>query len=460
MKLQAPLSKSQLGIYIECADHKGEPYYNLPYIYVLDRSLDGERLLAAIETAFKAHPTLFTRIEMSNEGEPLQTLDMDNEQWSLGIDDITDIEEEKTRLVVPFDIDGGRLFHVRLMRNQEHYYLLLDYHHIIVDGTSMQIMLQDIDKAYRGEAIAPEELTLMYVAVDEAAKRETPAFDEAKQWYAQNFDCGDTFTQFLPDLEETEHREDNLLRTLSLDLDRVEDYCKRNGVFKSSLFTTAYAFLLAKFNNEPESLFTTVYNGRSDKRFAHSVGMTVKTLPVYAKFTPETTVLDLLLRGQEQMSGCRKHEVYTFTDIMTDLNLQSNSMFAWHGQLFDNETMGGKPMQTVRIGNSTLGASFYMKVFIKDGKVQVKAEYSSNEYSREFISQILESYEAILAGFLEQEFLREINITTPDQTATLDSFNCNDVDYDDSQSIVSLFRRQAQATPDAIAVVYQDKRFT
>ena len=123
--------------------HKGEPFYNLPYIYVLDRSLDGERMLAAIETAFKAHPTLFTRIGMSDQGEPLQTLDMDNEQWSLGIEDITDIEEEKTRLVVPFDIDGGRLFHVNLMRNQEHYYLFLDYHHIIVDGTSMQIMLQD-----------------------------------------------------------------------------------------------------------------------------------------------------------------------------------------------------------------------------------------------------------------------------------------------------------------------------
>ena len=184
MKLTAPLSKPQLGVYIECAEHKSEPFYNLPYIYVLDRSLDGERLLGAIETAFKAHPTLFTRIEMSDEGEPVQTLDMDNEQWSLGIEDITDIEEEKARLVVPFDIEGGRLFHVRLMRNQEHYYLFLDYHHIIVDGTSMQIMLQDIDKAYRGEPIATEELTLMEIAIDEAAKRESSAYEEAKQWYA------------------------------------------------------------------------------------------------------------------------------------------------------------------------------------------------------------------------------------------------------------------------------------
>ena len=109
---------------------------------------------------------------------------------------------------------------------------------------------------------------------------------------------------------------------------RVEDYCKHNGVYKSTLFTTAYSFLLAKFNNEQESLFTTVYNGRSDKRFSRSIGMAVKTLPVYAKFTPEHKVLDLLMRAQEQMSGCRQHEIYTYSDLMTDLNLQNKSMFA------------------------------------------------------------------------------------------------------------------------------------
>ena len=460
MKLSAPLSTSQFGIYVECASHQNEPFYNLPYIYVLDGSLDGERLLMAIETAFKSHPTLFTRIELTSDGDPVQTLDLDNEEWALAIEDITDIEQEKARLVKPFDINGGRLFHVNLLRDTTHYYLFLDYHHIIVDGTSMQIMLRDIDKAYKGIPIEPEEMTLMQVAEAEVQKRETPAFDEAKQWYAKNFDCSDSFTQFMPDLEEPVHAEDSMVRTLSVDMSRVDDYCVDNVVFKSTIFTAAYSYLLAKFNNEQESLFTTVYNGRSDKRFLHSVGMAVKTLPVYAKFTPDTTVLELLRQNQEQMNGCRKHEVYGFSDVVADLNLQSNSMFAWHGMLFDNETMGDLPMQTIRIGNSTLDASFYMKVFIQDGKVIAKAEYNANEYSREFISQILESYDAVVEGFLSKEKLCDIEITTPSQLEKLDSFNHNDVDYDDGQTIVSLFCRQAKATPDAVAAVYLDKKFT
>jgi amino acid adenylation domain-containing protein len=320
--------------------------------------------------------------------------------------------------------------------------------------------MQEIDKAYQGEPIAPEELTMMDVATDEAARRKTPAYDEAKKWFAANFDCGDTFTQFVPDLEEPEYREGQLLRTLSVDLGRVDDYCKKNGVFKSTLFTTAYAFLLAKFNNEQESLFNTIYNGRTDKRFSHSLGMTVKTLPVYAKFTNETTVLELLQQGQEQMAGCRKHDSYSYADLMTDLNLQSNSIFAWHGNVLDVQMIDGKPVDMIRIANNTLEESFYLKAFINDGKVEIEAEYKANEYSRELVAQILESYEAVLEGFITQEYLRDINIATANQVATLDSFNPGELEYDDSQTIVSLFRQQVKATPDAIAAVYLDKQFT
>ena len=171
-------------------------------------------------------------------------------------------------------------------------------------------------------------------------------------------------------------------------------------------------------------------------------------------------MLDYLKAGQDQMSGVRKHEAYAFSDALNDLGLQSNSMFAWHGMMFADEQLCGKPMKTIRLCNSTLEASLYLKAFILNGKYQVKAEYNSNEYSEEIIRQYLESYEAVVKGFLTQEFLRDVNITTASQIEVLDSFNQTDVDYDDTQTIVSLFRHQAKATPENIAVVYKDKKYT
>ena len=49
-----------------------------------------------------------------------------------------------------------RLFRMRLLKDKEHYYLLQDIHHIISDGTSRQVLLADIELAYKGEKLTSE----------------------------------------------------------------------------------------------------------------------------------------------------------------------------------------------------------------------------------------------------------------------------------------------------------------
>jgi len=459
MKTIPSLSKVQYGLYVECMAHQGEACYNIPYLYVLDGSLNAEQLCQAVESAVAAHPTLFTRIEQNSEGDPQQVID-DTERFNLSVETVNDIEAVKAQFVQPFNIVGDRLFRIRLLRDQENYYLLQDIHHIISDGASRKVLLADIEKAYRGETLETETLTLGDVATAEAEMRKTPAFEEDKQWYAQNFDCSDTYSPLLPDLEGEEPTEGLLTRTMSVGIDSVDAFCKEHGIFKSTFFTAAYAYLLAKYNNEHEVLFNTIHNGRSDKRLQHTVAMLVKTLPVYAKFDNDTSVLDFLQAGQEQMTGCRQHEAYAYSDIIHDLGLQTATSFGWHGQLFDSLQFDGKPMTAQRLNNNTSGVALYVKAYIRDGHYNVEAEYNASEYSEALINQFLESYEAVVEGFLTQGRLSDICLITSAQQEVLDSFNQTDAPYDDTQTIVSLFRRQVKATPDKIAVVFKDKRFT
>ena len=456
----APLTRSQYGIYAECVSHENEVFYNLPFLFVFDGSLDADRLCRAIETTIKAHPTFFTRIGVTDDGEPFQSVDMEKEDFNLTVEQVLDLEAEKQKFIEPFKLYGGRLFHTKVLRDANHIYWLFDMHHIISDGTSYNTILHDVETAYNGGTLAPEEMTMRELALAEAEMRKTPAFEEGKQWYAQNFDCGDTFTQLIPDLEGTEHAEGLLVRPLNIDKEKVEAFCKANDIKKSAFFTGAYAYLLAKYNNEQESLFTTVYNGRTEPKFQHSVGMTVKTLPVYSKFTDETTVLDFLKANQEQMDGCRKHDIYAYTDLLADLNLQSNSLFAWQGEILGDTQFMGKPMQTIQLRNFTLEVPFSLTANTVGNRYHVRAEYNANAYSETLVSQFMESYEAVLEGFLTETNLRDINITTASQVELLDSFNLTDNPYDDTQTVVSLFRQQAKATPDKTAVVFKDKQFT
>ena len=464
MKKSAPLTKTQYGIYAECMKHQDEACYNIPYLYTLDGSLDEQRLCQAIEAAVAAHPTLFTRIEVDGVGEPMQIID-DSEvpDFKIQISSCTDIETEMSKFVQPFHIVGDRLFRLQLLKDNEHYYLLQDIHHIISDGASRKVLLADIEKAYHGETLQPEAKTMGEVATEEDTKTKSPDFEADKKWYAENFDCGDVYSPLSGDLlaeGEKTSGEAKLTRQMRIEEAEVEAYCQKHGIYKSTLFTAAYAYLLAKYNNEQQSLFSTIHNGRADKQLAHSVAMLVRTLPVYAKWDDGTTVLDFLRSSQKQMSGCRQHETYAYSDVVNDLGLQAATMFAWHGTLFDSLTFAGLPMQAKRLNNNTLEVALYVKAYIRDGKYVAEAEYSPGEYSDTLVAEFLESYETLVGDLLKQSLLRNVEITTPEQTARLDSFNPQGTDYDTTETIVSLFRKQAKATPDAEAVVFKDHRYT
>ena len=450
----------QYGIYVTCVQHRGEAHYNLPYLFVLDGSLDEDKLKAAIEKTVAAHPTLFTRISLNGQGDPVQSVD-DSETFTLAVEhEPFNIEAEREQFIQPFNLHQDRLFRLRLLKDQEHFYLLLDIHHIICDGITLEVLLADIEAAYSGKTLEPETLTMREVAIAEAEMRQTPVFEESKQWYAQHFDCGDTFTPLIPDHEGEEPEKACKVRTLGIVKKKVEAFCQANGIYKNTLFTATYAYLLAKYNNGQEALFTTVYNGRTDQRFLRSAGVAVKTLPVYAKFTDETSVLEFLKAGQEQMTHCREHDIYAYSDAVDDLHLQSNTLFTWRGEMLSATQLMGKPMRVIQLSHFTLEVPFLLMVSAVGSHYELRAEYNFNEYSEALVSQFMESYEATLEGFLSQARLCDISITTASQTALLDSFNKNDVPYDDTQTIVSLFRQQAKATPQHIAAVYKDKRFT
>ena len=459
MKTSAPLKKSQFGLYVECAQHPGEAYYNIPYLYTFDGSLDENRLKTAIETAVAYHPALLTRIGVDEHGDPIQTVD-DSEKWTLEVEHVTDIRAAIEGFIQPFDIYNDRFFRMRMLRDDEHYYWLLDIHHIIGDGSTLKVLLDDIGAAYEGQELTPETITMAELALEEEEQRKTPQFEADRQWYAQEYDCGDCFSTLLPDLDGTEDADGLEARCMHLDSARVDAFCREHGIFKSTLFTAAYSFLIAKYNNEQTSLFSTIVSGRNDRRTAHTVGMLVKTVPVYAHFTDETTVLDFLKAGQQQMTGCREHGLYAYTDAVSDLNLQIGTYFAWHGFVLDNVEVGGKHVQSEQLCNTTLGVPFFVKALIQDGHYLVKAEYKTNLYSQQLVSQFLESYENVVEGLLNETKLSDIRIADASQVELLDTFNNTDHPYDDTQTVVSLFHRQAKATPDAEAVVFKDHRYT
>ena len=77
---------------------------------------------------------------------------------------------------------------------------------------------------------------------------------------------------------------------------------------------------MAKYSNAEDSLLSTIYNGRNDSRLENTVCMLVKTLPVYCKFDPKTTVQAYMAELSEQMlSSMAKRIISIFPDSLLQI---------------------------------------------------------------------------------------------------------------------------------------------
>ena len=276
-----PLTNTQEGIFIECTANMGSTIYNIPYLLKLDKKVDLDKLAEAIDSTVAAHPYLKTRLFMSDEGEVLQKR---NDAFTYKTQIINGMNRET--LVRPYMLFNEQLFRFEIHRTCDGNYLFLDIHHIVADGTSLGIILNDINRAYSGEKLEVEEYTSYDLALDNRDALASDAYKNAENYYKSVFENAGGSINFYPDKSgaaptaEMYHRE-----TSEFSVQDVKAFCKKHGITENVFFISAFGITLGKYNFRKDAVFTTIYHGRNDSRLSDTVGMLVKTLPVYCDFS-------------------------------------------------------------------------------------------------------------------------------------------------------------------------------
>ncbi len=457
-----PLSQTQMGIYVACMGRQGEAAYNNPRLYRLGSSVDMERMAAALEAVVEAHSFIKTRLFTGTDGEPRQRRN-ENEKYRQTIERLTDTEFDALRsdLVRPFDLLADQLFRIRLFETETAKYMFFDFHHIIFDGMSGGVFMDDLNSAYNGTVPESETWSEFEVAQEEEAVRRTEEYTEAEEWYRQQFGDLDTDSQPLPDCNGKEISFGRSEMDLSFDYDRIDDFCRETGITANVLTTAAFGYLLGVYTNASDALFATIYNGRTHLRTARTMGMLVKTLPVYCHWQDDTQVRDFLLELKDQMLGSMSHDIYSFAELCAaNPSITSKILFAYQGSLPRADILCGAPFENVPLNVNATGEILTVQLFRNGQKMTLTAEYHENRYSPEFIVRLMRCYETVLQGLMTEPLMRQVEILPSELLTELDAFNNTETAYDTTQSIVSLFRQQAAAKPDNIAVIYQDKQYT
>ena len=451
-----PLTKTQEGIFIESIAKPGSTNYNIPLLFKIDKSIDLKKLQESVIKTLKAHDYLLLTLAMDDNGN-IKALRKESEPK---VELIKADELYTNTLVRPFEIVGGVLYRAEIYETKKDNYLFLDFHHIICDGTSENIILNDINRAYAGEEIEKETFSGFELALEEKDKRESKQYDAAKEYYSSLLK--DAEDGYLPK-KDLKTKEESKLHVndiyASLDVKKMKDFASKNGLTLNAITNFVFGFALSKFVYKQDALFVTIYNGRNSSKTMNTVSMMVKTLPVYMKYKEEDEIIPLLASMKKQLENSELNDIFSFQEVASTFNVNSDVMFAYQGDLFEFNKIGNKPAESVILDSDDAKSLFSLDVFIEDNKFKLHFEYDEASYNENTIKSFARLFELVLDEVTKRKHISEINCLPEEDEKLYEEFNQTYV-KPTNKTYNKLVEEVAEKYPDRLAVAGKDGEYT
>ena len=450
-----PLTKTQMGIYAECMAHPGSVFYNIPVLLEIDGNIDAGRLKKAVADAINAHSYALTTLFTDDKGEVRQRRDADARFLIGDVNEETlkDLDEIKLKVLRPFNLMGGRLIEAAIFTASDtgKKYFLLDIHHIIGDGVSINILIEDISKAYAGEAIKEENYTGFEVAGTEETRRKGDDLEKAKAVYQKLLDGVDNDCTPPPVSHGKMEGSEHFTYMSGENAGKYMEYCDKNGITMSALFNAAFGYTLGKYTFKDDIAYCTVYSGRNDSRLSGIVSMLVKTFPVRCRWDENTKAAEYVAGVSNDMMESMANDIYSFAEISREYSLDADILFTYQGDMFVMDSFCGMPALPIDVELDSAKAPMDLDVVIKDGMVMIDGTFRNDIYSKSFIEHLARSLFMTADGLLKNEFLKDIEVLDKLSQTELTGFN--DTLYPVAkESVNKMFERCAGRNPKKRAV--------
>ena len=457
----SPLTDSQRGVYLECMDEPESTMYNIPFVCELPKDIDLNKFINAVRTVAGKHQVLNVTIQ-APEGVP--EMIYHPAEFVISKTKVKDLDQACRDFVKPFDLENGPLYRFEIMQSGDKTAFVFDIHHLVFDGTSSEAFISQIADVYNGKDCPSEKLTMFDVASSEEALKDSPEYHDAQKYFQGKLDGFEFDSKLVPDQvidkEFIGSGTINISSADKFDFAAVSDFVKKNKITENTLFLGAFAYALAKFNGTDNSSFCTVNNGRHDPRLDTSVGMFVRTMPLYYEIDEKTSVSKFLPFVQEDFYETMNNDCISFGELASEYGVNTDVMFIYQAELFNGAKFGKTSVDMVPIENRYSQTDLDVMLIKKAGEYELIAHYRKANYTEDLIKTFANLFLNVISEMLVRSTLGDIKLLDADNLALLDSFNDTDSEYDTSKTLVDLFCEQAQKTPDNTCLVFEDKKYT
>ncbi|WP_164873333.1 amino acid adenylation domain-containing protein [Rhodococcus xishaensis] len=405
-----PLSPLQAGLLFqnELAGDGDDPYV-VQLTMDLRGHVDAERMRRTLQELLDRHEILRVAFTTGPDGDPLQLVPHRAElPWAVA--DLRDqaeadrvLAEDRTRC---FEMGTAPLFRALLTRiGDDQYRLVLTYHHILLDGWSVPLLVRELLELYASEDFRTVPVSASfanYLAWLGTIDRET----STRHWVDALAGIDEPTLLGPPGrgrLLPTVPRADRLLLT-ETETARLDTVARERGVTLSTIVRAAWAIVLGAWTRRDDVVFGAIVSGRPPQidGIEDMVGLFINTIPVRVALRPAETLGELLDRVHAAQAALLDHEHLGLADIesatratgLFDTITVFESYPIDRGGLTPDTDIAGLQVADIAVHDAT-HYPFALAAMV-DGGLQIRIDYAPALFDAQEVDAVADRLERVL----------------------------------------------------------------
>ncbi|WP_165423155.1 non-ribosomal peptide synthetase [Ktedonosporobacter rubrisoli] len=492
-----PLSFAQERIWFLQQMEPASTVYHLPIAYRLVGALNVsllEESLAVLEQRHAALRTCYTEVN----GQPVQRISA-QQRRPLSLIDLQELrgnsdfpQHLKAVLAadyqIPFDLERGPLFRATLYKLQEQeHMLLLTLHHLITDGWSNGLLMEDLGALYTalatGQALppAPEGLQFVDLACWERARWQRGEMDEALAYWKRQLATAPALLQLPLDAPRPAVRSNRgavyNFQLADETVAKLRALCRAEHVTSVMALLAVFLVFLARYTAQEDLLVGLPVWNRQRKQAENVLGLFVNTLAIRISLAHQPDFRTLLERVRVATLEAYQHQEYPFEklveqlrperttshtplfQVMLSVDAGADEQLSWPGLILlpeNVERVGAQVDLTLEITEhhqAQNGFDGFTCAFV----------YATDLFTPATIERMIGHFSQLLQACVAQPDTKIARLPILSQRElqqmTVD-WNATQVIYQDSHFLPRLFEKQVERTPHEIALTYKQAVMT
>ncbi|HCK4695796.1 TPA: pyoverdine non-ribosomal peptide synthetase PvdD, partial [Pseudomonas aeruginosa] len=460
--------------------------YHIPSALRLRGRLDVDALQRSFDSLVARHETLRTRFRLEGgrsyqQVQPAVSVSIEREQF--GEEGL--IERIQAIVVQPFDLERGPLLRVNLLQlAEDDHVLVLVQHHIVSDGWSMQVMVEELVQLYaaysRGLEVALPALPIQYADYALWQRSWMEAGEKERQLaYWTGLLGGEQPVLELPFDRPRPARQSHRGAQLGFELSRelveaVRALAQREGASSFMLLLASFQALLYRYSGQADIRVGVPIANRNRVETERLIGFFVNTQVLKADLDGRMGFDELLAQARQRALEAQAHQDLPFEQLVEALQPERN---ASHNPLFQvlfnhqSEIRSVTPevqLEDLRLeGLAWDGqtAQFDLTLDIQEDENGIWAsfDYATDLFDASTVERLAGHWRNLLRGIVAnpRQRLGELPLLdAPERRQTLSEWNPAQRECAVQGTLQQRFEEQVRQRPQAVALILDEQRLS